>query len=96
MILSTSENKCKKNNHYNLNKNIKSLVYLNNKRNMKYKIPIAFALISASFQLCLLPPLGTSEPISPYNKYTTRHTHISNITVLKINLIEGECWMNAG
>lgn len=48
------------------------------------------------FQLSLLPLPTTSEPILPYNKYTTRHTHISNITVLKINLIEGECWMNAG
>ena len=63
---------------------------------MKYKIPIAFALIPASFQLCLLHPLGTNETSSPYHKNTTRHTHISNITVLKINLIEGECWMNAG
>ena len=57
----------------------------------KYKFSITFALISTCFQLCLLPPPGTSEPIFPYNKYTTQYTHISNITVLKINFIEGEC-----
>ena len=63
---------------------------------MKYKIPIAFALISASFQLCLLPPLGTSEPISPYHEYTTRTYQNPNKKDKKIYFIEDECKMNAG
>ncbi len=58
---------------------------------MKYKISITFALITACFQLRLLPPPVIFEPIFPYYKYTIQHTHISNITVSKINFIEDEC-----
>ena len=60
---------------------------------MTGKCENSYVIVSpfSRFQLSLLPLPTTSEPIVPYNQYTTRHTLVSNIIVSKINFIEGEC-----
>ena len=64
---------------------------------MTGKCENSYVIVSpfSRFQLSLLPLPTTSEPILPYNKYTTRHTRLANITVSKINFIEDKCKMNA-
>ena len=62
----------------------------------KYENSYIIASPFSRFQLALLPLPTTSEPILPYNKYSTRHTLVSNIIVSKINFIEQECKGNAG
>ena len=60
---------------------------------MTGKCENSYVIVSpvSRFELSLLPLPTTSEPILTYNKYSTRHTLVSNIIVSKINFIEGEC-----